>query len=134
MNAIVIMRALQLAHTPVAEMVGDRVFAGDVPQNEPLPAVGLKEISRIEQETVSRDAPAVLVRARVQITVHATSYPQQKALLNAVKLGSGTHAGTIAGVEVKSVLRDAVGPDMGDSTADIYEQSRDFVVTYIEPN
>jgi hypothetical protein len=134
MNAVVIMRALLLAHDPVVAMVADGVFAGDVPQDAKLPAIGIREISRVEQDVVSRDVPSVLVRARVQVTVYTTSYPQQKALLNAAKLSAGTHTGTIAGVEVCSVLRDAVGPDMGDATAGIFEQSRDFMVTYVEPN
>lgn len=134
MNAVMIMRALQLAHAPVTGIVADRVVAGDVPEKMELPAVGLKEISRTEQDTVSRDGASTLVRARVQVTVHATTYAQQKQLLDAVKLGPGAHTGTIAGAEVRSVLRDAVGPDMGDTAASIYEQSRDFVVTYIEPN
>jgi hypothetical protein len=134
MNAIMIMRTLLLAHQPALDIVADRVMAGDVPEGDTLPAVGLKEISRNEQDTVSRASPATLVRARVQVTVYTKTYPQQKQLLDAVKLGPGTHTGTIAGAEVRSVLRDAVGPDMGDAAAGIYEQSRDFIVTYLEPN
>jgi hypothetical protein len=52
----------------------------------------------------------------------------------ATKLGAGTYAGTIADTEVRSVLRDGVGPDLSDYAAKIYSQSRDFKVTYLEPN
>ncbi|OFJ47847.1 hypothetical protein BA896_001350 [Janthinobacterium lividum] len=68
---------------------------------------------------------AVQVTARVQVTVHASTYPEQKAVLQAARLGPGAHTGTVAGIEVRSVMRDVVGPDMGDSDADIYQQSRD---------
>lgn len=134
MNAVIIMRTLLTAWQPVQDLVADRVIAGDVPEDEGLPAIGLKEISRNDQDTVARAGAATLVRARVQVTVYAKTYPQQKQLLDAAKLGPGAHAGTIASVQVRSVLRDAVGPDMGDAAAGIYEQSRDFIVTYLEPN
>jgi hypothetical protein len=134
MNAVVVMRALLLAHAPVVAIVGQQVFAGDVPQGEPLPAIGIKEISRIEQSTVANSGPANLVTARIQVTVYVKSYPAQKALLLAAKLGSGVHTGVIADVTVRSVTRDIVGPDMSDSDAGIFEQSRDFKVVYIEPN
>lgn len=134
MNGVVVMRALLLEHAPVASMVADRVFADKVPLGQPLPAISISEISRVEKATVANDGPATLVTARIQVNVHATNYPEQKALLLAAKLGSGTHTGEIAGVAVRSVLRDSVGPDMGDDSAGIYQQSRDFKVTYIEPN
>jgi len=99
-----------------------------------LPAIGIREISGIELDTVAR-AGNSLVTARVQVTVYATSYPQQKAILRAAKLGGGAFTGTIAGYAVRSVLRDMVGPDLGDATAapPTYEQSRDFKIAYIEP-
>lgn len=134
MNAVMVMRALLLAHAPVAALVGDRVSAGTVSEEDGLPAIGLTEIGRVEMETVANDGPANLVTARVQVTVHATSYPQQKELLQAAKLGAGVHTGVIAGVTVLSVLRDSVGPDMGDDEAGFFQQSRDFKVAYLEPN
>lgn len=134
MNAVVVMRALLMAYAPITSIVGQQVFAGDIPQGATLPAISIREISRIEQLTASLAQPTVLVTARVQVTVHAKSYPDQKALLMAAKLGPGGHTGTISGVAVRSVLRDIVGPDMSDPDAGIYDQSRDFKVAYIEPN
>lgn len=133
MNGPVILRALLLAHAPVTALV-DKVYTGTVPQDAVLPAIGIKEISRVEHDTVARSGPATLVTARIQVTVYSKSYPQQKALLTAAKLGSGVFTGLIAGVNVRSVLRDMVGPDFSDEAAGLFEQSRDFMVTYIEPN
>lgn len=134
MDGAAVMVALLPAHAPLTELVGDRIFAGTVPQGVPLPAVGITEISRVEQDTVARAGATTLVTARIQVTVHARSYPEQKAVLAATKLGAGTHTGSIAGVEVRSVLRDNVGPDLSDDAAGIFQQSRDFKVSYLEPN
>lgn len=130
MNAVAVMRELLLAHPPVTALVGDNVSAGDV-NYEQVPAIGLREISRREADTVARSSR--MVTARVQVTVYAKTYPDQKELLQAARLGDGVFTGTIAGVEVRSVLRDNVGPDLSDPDARIYEQSRDFIVTYLEP-
>lgn len=133
MDGAAIMCALLLAHEPLTALVGDRVMVGTIPLATELPAVGIKEIGRVEADTVCRDSPATLVTARIQVTVYAATYPVQKAVLAAAKLGRGVFTGDIAGVPVRSVLRDSVGPDMSDEDAAIFEQSRDFKVTYIEP-
>ncbi len=135
MSAVKVIRALLLAHAPVAALVAaDKVFAGTIPQGVVLPAIGIKEIGRSELATVSLGQAAVLVTARVQVTVLAKSYPAQKALLQAAKLGPGAHTGLIAGVAVRSVIRDAVGPDLSNEDAGIFEQSRDFKVAFVEAN
>ncbi|MEO7494719.1 MAG: hypothetical protein ABIT83_17535 [Massilia sp.] len=132
MSAVAIMRALLVAHAPLTDLVPiDRIEAGDVSKGS-LPAIGIKEISGIEQDTVAR-ASNTLVTARVQVTVYATSYPQQKAILKAAKLGGGVFTGSVAGYSVRSVLRDLIGPDLSDNAAGTFEQSRDFKVAFIEP-
>ncbi len=134
MDAVAVMRALMLAHAPLATLVGTNIIAGTVPAGTPLPAVGIKEISRIEIDTVSRDALVTLITARVQVTAFADSYRAMKETLAATKLGPGVFTGLVAGVEVRSVLRDGVGPDLSEDAPGLWEQSRDFKVAYIEPN
>jgi hypothetical protein len=132
MDGVAVMRALLLAHPPLTALVKDRIVAGVVPQGMELPAVGISEISRPpDLDTVARNGGS-LVTARIQVTVHAKSYPQQKALLKATKLGPGVYTGTIAGVAVRSVLADVVGPDLSDEAAGFFQQSRDYKVTYVE--
>lgn len=130
MNAVMIMRALLLAHQPVVDLVGENVVAGDIDYDQ-VPAIGLSEIGRREADTVARTSR--MVTARVQVTVHARDYGVQKDLLQAARLGPGVFTGVVAGVEVRSVLRDTVGPDLSDPTAGLFQQSRDFIVTYLEP-
>jgi len=135
MSAVKVIRALLAAHAPVLALVpAARIVAGTVPQGMPLPAIGLTEISRIELPTASLAQRTVQVTARVQVTVHAGTYPDQKAVLQAARLGHGAHTGTVAGVEVRSVMRDVVGPDMTDDDAGVYQQSRDFKVVFVEAN
>jgi len=135
MDAVAIMRELLLAHAPLTALVGDRVIAGTVPLSQVDPvAIGLTEISRNEADTVARSGPKTLVTARVQVTVYAQTYRAMKEALSAARLGSGVFTGLIAGVQVRSVLRDSVGPDLSDEEPGISEQGRDFMVTYLEPN
>ena len=130
MNAVLVMRELLLGHPPVVALVGENVAAGDIDYDQ-VPAIGLSEISRREQDTVGRNSR--MVTARVQVTVHARDYATQKELLHAARLGNGVFTGTVADVQVRSVLRDTVGPDLGDPAAGLYQQSRDFIETYLEP-
>lgn len=135
MSSVDVVRALLMGHLPVRALVQAKdIVLGTVPQRAELPAIGIREISRVELATVSLSQAAVLVRARVQVTVLAKTYDSQKALLQAAKLGPGAHTGEIAGVAVRSVMREQVGPDISDDDAGIFQQSRDFLVTYVEQN
>lgn len=135
MSSVDVVRALLMAHAPVRALVDAKnIVLGTVPQRAELPAVGIREISRVEMGAVSMSQAAVLVRARVQVTVLAKTYDSQKVLLQAVKLGPGAHTGEIVGIAVRSVMREQVGPDLSDDDASIFQQSRDFLVTYVEQN
>lgn len=134
MSAVKVMRALLQAHPALTALLpGEKIVAGTVPQATVLPAIGIKEVGSNEFSTIAQQELGTLVRSRVQVTVYAKSYPEQKRLLQAAKLGPGIYTGIIAGVPVRSVRRGDVGPDFCDEDAGIYEQSRDFFVSYIEP-
>jgi hypothetical protein len=134
MDGVAVMRALLLAHAPLVALVGDNVVAGTIPADTALPAVGIKEISRIGMDTVARAGAFTLVTARIQVTATSGSYPQMKAVLAATKLGAGTFTGMTAGVYVCSVLEDGVGPELTDDAPGLNQQARDYKVTYREPN
>ena len=136
MSAVAIMRALLTTHTPLLALVpANRIFAGKIPQGTTLPAIAIEEISGYEQPTIARLQATSMQRRRVQVTVCASSYPTQKAVHAACALGPGVHRGTYAGFKALSVLPAGVGPDMNDLDDDsIYEQSRDFMVTFAEAN
>lgn len=134
MSAVKVIRALLLAHAPVTSIVGKKVFAGVIDQGVALPALAVREISRSERKTASLNESTVMVTSRVQVSVLANTYPELKALLQATKLSAGSHTGTIAGVSVRAVTREAVGPEMSNDDAKIFEQSRDFMVVFQESN
>ena len=134
MSAVAIMRELLMAHAPLTALVpAGRIFAGIAPQGTALPSISIAEVGHRELDTVARNGRCVTVRSRVQVTVSALSYAMQKNVIQAARLGPGVHRGVIAGFTVLAVQPDTVGPDLNDLDDDgIYEQSRDFMVTFVE--
>jgi hypothetical protein len=75
-----------------------------------------------------------LIRERVQVTALARDYPTMKRLLHAAGLGRGVHTGLIAGFQVHSVIPLGTNPEIPPGDDKIFEQSRDFMVTFTEAN
>lgn len=134
MSAVKAIRALLVAHAPVAAIVGSRVFSGKVEEGTQYPYLFIHEVDRNERSTTSLAGSSVLVTARVQVTAFARSYGECKTLLQAAKLGAGAHTGVIAGVAVRSITRSTVGPDFYIADVKSYEQSRDFMIVFTEEN
>lgn len=135
MSSTAIIRTL-LASTPAVTAIvpATRIIAGIVQQGTTLPAIGVSEVSSTAEMTVSRRTNTELVRSRVQVTVYGTSYPQMKQLLLACKMGKGVKNGTVAGFYVNSVMPAGTGPEIPPGDDKIFEQSRDFMVTFAEAN
>lgn len=129
-------RALLLAHGAVLARVSgnpDRIAAGDVPADALLPALGIKEVSAVPVGAVDAQAEYSIVTSRVQVTVVGKPYPVVKEILDLVRRACNFQRGQIAGVDVISVVRDTVGPDLGDTAGNTIK-SIDFKVMYHEPN
>lgn len=137
MSSVAIMRALLTTWPAVAAagVPNARVIIGALPQGFTLPAIGLTEISATEPwKTTTRDRAKTTIRARVQVTVYAKTYEQQKKLIQATKLGPGYRIGEVAGYTVNMVDPVSVNPDIYPGDDKIFEQSRDFMVTFAEAN
>lgn len=136
MSGVAIVRELLAAHKPVTDIVPNaRIFAGIAPQGTTLPAISVSTVYAEEFSTVARLNAKKQNRERVQVTVYTQgNYAQMKALLKACSLGRGVHKGTIVGFEVNSVLPEGENPEIPPGDDKIYEQSRDFMVTFIEAN
>ena len=130
MSAEKIITALLRAHSPLVAVVSTRIGPGPLPQGTALPALATNLISNVRRNTVSTAEAAQLFRSRMQITVLASSYSQQKALIRLVSDACKYQRGTIAGSTGVSVLPDIEGPDMRDDDASIYMQTIDFSVSY----
>lgn len=133
MSGVAILRALLLANTNVTAVTA-RIVAGVLPQGVTLPAIGVSEVSSNEERTVARNLPVKMIRERVQVTALAKDYATMKKLIKAAALGPGVHTGVVLGFRVNSILPEGVGPEIPPADDGIYEQSRDFMVTFLEAN
>jgi hypothetical protein len=132
--SVKVIRALLVAAAPVmARVPADRIVAGDVPVDASLPAIGIKEISSVPAGAFDAQAEYSIVTSRVQVTAISPAYPDVKVLLDLARRACNFQRGVLSGVDVISVVRDAVGPDLSDTAGNSF-QSIDFKVTYHESN
>lgn len=136
MSGAAIVRELLATDPTVLSLVSaTSVRAGILPQGSPLPAIGVHTISESEEGTMARNMPVKMIRERVQVTVYAKdNYALMKRLMKAAALGGGVHTGQYVGFKCLSVMPWGVGPEIPPTDDKIYEQSRDFMVTFIEAN
>jgi hypothetical protein len=132
MSAVKAVVALLSAAPGVIAVVDDRVYAGDVPLNKPRPAIAVREIGGNREGAIDAQAETSLETSRVQVTVHVKTYPEIATVLRAARRACNFERGMIAGVDVVSIVRDLVGPDL--DFPDGWGKSIDFMVTYHEPN
>jgi hypothetical protein len=131
--SVKVIRALLLGAEAVTARVADRVAAGDVAVDEGLPAIGLTEVVAVPIGAFDAQAEFSIVTSRVQVTIVGKAYPDVIAITNLARRSCNFERGQIAGVDVISVLRDTVGPDMEDVAGNSIK-TIDFKVTYHEPN
>lgn len=138
MSAVAIVRALLAAHTPLTALVPSaRIYIGAAPQGTVLPAVSVTRVYGDEISTVARRQAGKTMRTRVQVTVLAKDpggYEASENILKAAALGAGVHTGTVLSYSVKSIMPQGEGPDLPVGDDKIHEKSRDFMVTFSEPN
>lgn len=126
-------RALLAGAAAITAHVADRVMAGDVPEGTAMPALGIKEISSVPVGAIDAQAEQSVVVTRVQVMVMAKAYPEVKPLRDLVRRACNFQRGPIAGVDVISIERDTIGPDLQDEAGNHF-QSIDFKVTHYEQN
>jgi hypothetical protein len=138
MSAVAIVRALLAAHVPLTTLVpAAKIFAGAAPQGTEPPLVSVTRIYGDEISTIARRQPGKTMRTRVQVTVLAKDpggYAASEKILKAAALGAGVHTGAVMSYHVKSILPQGEGPDLPVGDDKIHEKSRDFMVTFSEPN
>jgi hypothetical protein len=113
-----------------AVVPADRI-ASDLPQGVILPAVEVSHITTVYKHTIASDGSDDC-RSRVQVTVHATSRPEQKAIQKLVRDALPRMRGNVNGVSVDSILKDIIGPDLRDDEIKSFIGSQDFIITYTE--
>ena len=131
--SVKVIRALLLGSDAVTARVADRIAAGDVAVDKGLPSIGLTEVVTVPVGAFDAQAEYSIVTSRVQVTVVGKPYPDVAALIDLARRACNFERGQIAGVDVISVLRDTVGPDMEDVAGNSIK-TIDFKVMYYEPN
>jgi hypothetical protein len=135
MSGVAITRTLLANHAPLLALIpANRIFSGQIPQGSVLPAVGVRSISGREHQTTAMNLPTKLVMERIQVTVYGKNFVEMERAFKACSLGRGVYTGTVANFQVRSVLPDYTSPYIGPDGDEIHEQSRDFMVTFIEAN
>jgi len=142
-SGVAIVRNLLANYAPLLALVpsdktpGDKVFAGPAPQGTAPPFVTVTRIWGNEIQTIARRQAGVTNRERVQVTVLTKDPGGHKLgdqILKACGLGRGVHTGPVLGYDVKAILPEGQGPDLPVGDDKIHEKSRDFMVTFSEPN
>lgn len=129
-----VIRALLVDAAEVVSRVPiDRIVAGVVTESAELPALGITEVGSVPVGAIDGHAEHSVVTSRVQVTAMGKTYPEVKALVDLVRRACNFQRGSIAGIDVISVVRDTVGPDLDDDAGNSF-QSIDFKVTYHEQN
>lgn len=107
-----------------------RIVTGALKHGTALPAIAVRSISNIPRLQVAQ-TNTHLYTQRVQVDIKADSYGSQQEVLALVRAALPRSRGTVANIEVDSILPDIEGPDLSDPEAGIYMQSLDFIVRYI---
>lgn len=132
MSGVAICRALMASNAALAAVVpASKIQAGVIPLGTVLPAISVTSISAQEQNNVAMDGSPRLVSERVQVTVMAKTYTQQKQLLTLVKAAVPNTYAVVATFQCYSIIDDIEGPDIQDVDLVIYFQSADFNVRYV---
>lgn len=109
-----------------------RTFIGKIPLNTQLPALSIRAVSIAPRNTLSMAEAKRMVTDRVQVTVHARTYPEKDAILDLVRRAVSNVYGVVAGVQVRSIVPAGVGPDLDTDNPRVFTRSRDYKVSFIE--
>lgn len=130
MSGVAIIRKLLVNDSNVLLAVpATRIMAGALPINSSLPVISIRQISGIEFKTVKR-SEINTATDRVQVTALASTYVQQKEIIELIRNAIVTSRSTINGFDVDSIDHDLDGPDLYTDNPVIYEQSIDYIVRF----
>lgn len=108
-----------------------RIMAGILPLDTALPAISVTLVSSVDRKVISAGALRH-VRQRVQATVLASGYPEQQAVMAAMRRAAADSFPTVPGISRVTIHTESTGPDFMDRPAALYAGSQDFRVTYSE--
>lgn len=137
MSGVAIMRTLLAQHAPLTALVQPvNIIAGTIALGTLKSAISVRSVGSTEFWTTANNLTVKMVRERVQVTAYSNGdFPLLERILKAASLGRGVYTGVVGSYSVRSILKENVGPYFGPGDNDkIHEQSRDFMVTFMEAN
>ena len=132
MNAEKVVYALLSADAGVTAIVSTRIYPSELPQQIAVPAIVYRHIDTVDRPTIHGDGGAQLVQSRISVIALANDYSAIKAIHEAVKDALRYQYGVIAGVQVATITRDIVGPDLFDPDLERHEQGVDYLIVHTD--
>ena len=123
--------SLLTAATGVTTLVGTRIYGGAAQEESPAPLLIYRKSSASRAEQADAGPPQ-LVEALIEVLCVAPTYPQLKALGEAVRVALVGARGTINGVDLLYVGVDEEGSDEYEPTLREFAQTWTFRVTHTE--
>ena len=108
----------------------DNVISGTIPIDTEYPAISIRQVSGLEYKTIQRSGTQ-LVTDRVQVTAYASTYTQQKEIIELIRNALPATRGGVSTFTVDSIVQDIDGPDLYSENPVTFEQSIDYMVRFI---
>ncbi|WP_103728927.1 DUF3168 domain-containing protein [Novosphingobium sp. HII-3] len=133
MDGVAAVRTALIADEVLLALVpADSIGAGPLPLEGGLPRLMLESISAVDRNLPSPGATRH-VRERVQVTIMASNYPEQKAIQRAVRRAAADRINVqVAGIENVTIHTEPRGPDFMIEDPSIWCGTQDFITTYTE--
>lgn len=131
MSGVGIVRTLLAGNAGLIAVVpASRIMAGILPPKTAVPAISVTQISAVPDAPIRRGTDPMLWTERVQVTVDAATYPQQKSVLALVRAALPSTRGPVGGFSCDSISLDMEGPDTFGADEGFHVGSQDVVVRY----
>ena len=128
MSGVAIARALLSDDYDISQEV-TVISGGVLPINTVLPAISIRQISGYEFDTINRIG-AQNVTERIQVTVLARNYLEQKNIIELIRNSMIQKRGYVNGFLVENIRQDLDGPDLYTESPEVYEQSIDYIIRF----
>ena len=116
-----------------AQVPSSSIIAGPFVAGMSVPAISVKNVVEIPIGREFSTAPRQLVRTLVQITVRSNDYGEAHDIGELVRKAMRGRSGVINGVQVSSIVKDALHADMRDGD-DHFIRAQDFKVFHYQYN
>lgn len=123
MTTLEIVRALLSASSPLTALVAARIYPGVVPQGAPFPAVVLRVVDEVPENSLTPSVSERLMRARLQVDCYAPTYRAARELFDEVDVVLGALASNSNTSELLMVR------DLYDDESQMHRVTADFEVS-----